>query len=125
MVKLSGTAKKMMMVVAVLVGVFILASALYDRSFGFLPFAAGALLGGGLNIVKIVLLDRIVAKTVAQDVTVTTRSFYAQYFLRLFLTIGALVLAVFVPFISPWGAAAGVISFPLAAHAMRFFPHQD
>ena len=125
MLKLSNTAKKMMVVVLALVGLFILASVVYYRSFAFLPFAIGALLGGGLNVLKIILLNRIVEKTVAGNADVTVRSFYAQYFLRLFLTIGVLLAAVWVPFISLWGAAAGVISFPIAAYSMRFFKPQD
>jgi len=125
MVKLSNTAKKMMMVVLILVGVFILASAVYYRSFAFLPFAIGAILGGGLNVVKIFLLNSIVEKTVAGDIGVTTRSFYGQYFFRFFLTIAVLALAVWVPFISLWGAAAGIVTFPIAAYSMSLFKLQD
>jgi len=125
MVKLSNTAKKMTMVVSVLIGVLILASIVYYRSFAFLPFAIGAILGGGLNIVKILLLNRIVEKTVSMDPSVTVRSFYAQYFLRFILTIGVLLAAALVPFISLWGAVAGVGIFPIAAYSMSLFKLED
>ena len=125
MVKLSGTAKRMMMVVLVLVALSIIASAVYYRSFAFLPFAAGALMGGGLNVVKILLLNRLVERTVAGDAGVTVRSVHAQFFLRFILTIAVLLTAALLPFISLWGAAAGVITFPFAAYSMKFFKHED
>ena len=125
MVKLSNTAKKMMMVVWILVGVFILASVVFYRSAGFLPFALGAILGGSLNTVKIILLNRIVERTTAMDPSVTVRSFQAQYFLRFILTIAVLVTAALVPFISLWGAAVGVGIFPIAAYSMGLFKIED
>jgi len=76
-------------------------------------------------VVKIILLNRIVEKTLAGDAGVTVRSFYAQYFFRFLLTIAVLLAAVFVPFISLWGAAAGVGTFPLAAYSMKFFKTED
>ena len=125
MMKLSDTARKMAGVVCVLAAVFIIASAVFYRSFAFLPFAFGVLLGGGVNLVKIILLNRIVERTIAMDVSVTVRSFYGQYFLRFFLTIGVFVVATQVPVISFWGVAAGVITFPLSAYSMSFLKPRD
>ncbi|MCL2567823.1 MAG: ATP synthase subunit I [Oscillospiraceae bacterium] len=125
MYKLSGTAKNMILVVCILVVVFIIASAIFYRSFAFLPFAVGAAMGGALNVLKIFLLNRAVERAASGDPTVTSSGFLGAYFLRFLLTAAVLFLAVIVPFISLWGAVAGVLTLPLSAYSMHFFPHQD
>ena len=132
MVKLSITAKNMIFVVCVLVLVFIMASAVYyifftdEGPLAFLPFAVGAVMGGGANVVRIFLLDRLVARTTEEvNFGVTKNTFILQYFLRYLLIVLVLLIAVLVPFISLWGAAAGVITFPLSAHVMLLFKQRE
>ena len=125
MVKLSGTAKNMILVICILAAVFIIASAIFYRSFAFVPFAIGVLMGAGTSVVKIILLNRIIERAVAGDPQVTGRGFTGQYFLRFVLTGVMLLVAAVVPFISLWGAAAGILTLPLSAYSMHFFKHQD
>ena len=127
MYKPSGMAKKMIGIVCVLVVLFIVAAAIASIIFDwveFVPFTIGVLMGGGVNVIRILLLDRLVEKTAADaSVGVTTNRFTVQFLLRFVLTVVVLLVAALVPS-SPlvlWGAAAGVITFPLSAYLMLLF----
>jgi len=125
---MSKMAKKMITVICASVAVFILIAAgvygFLGRA-GFFPFALGLLLGGGLNVLKVVLLDRSIAKAEAIGEHAVARQFQVQYLLRFFLTAAAFLIAVFVPFIDLWGVGAAIITMPIAAYSMRIFAKND
>jgi len=112
--RLSDIAKRITKIMGVLLLVLIAASALYYRSFAFLPFALGALLGVGVSIAKVWLLDRAVDRVMRMDKKNAGGYVYLQYLLRFLLTGLALLLAVLVPFLSIWGMAAGVCTLQIA-----------
>ena len=131
MYKPSGVAKKMILIVCILVVLFLVAAAIASTIFDwfeFIPFTIGVLMGGGVNVVRIFLLDRLVEKTTADaSVGVTTNRFTVQFLLRFVLTVAVLLIAALVPS-SPlvlWGAAAGVITFPLSAYTMLLFKQSE
>ena len=124
--KLSAPAQKMIWVLLASLPLLTGGAAVFYRSWAFLPFAGGALLGAALGIAKVVLLDRAVKKIAAMDAARAGNYARAQSFLRFLLT--ALVLAVpafanrwGLPIGVFWGAAAGVLVYQLAVYSMRLF----
>jgi len=119
--KLSDIATKMLWVICVLLLLLVAGSIAYYRSLLFLPFAYGALLGAAVNMVKVVMLDRTVKKAVGMESNDAGNYVRLQYFLRFVLTGAVLVLAAKVPFISIWGAAAGILTMQFAAFCAKRF----
>jgi len=120
--RLSDIAKRMMAVMGAMLLLLIAASAVYYRSMAFLPFALGALLGVALNALKVRMLDRAVGKAVDMDGARAGGYIRGQHFLRFLLTGLVFVLAALVPFISLWGAAAGVLTLQVALFFLKRFP---
>ena len=116
---MSDVAKKMTWVICALLLLLIAGGAVYYRSLEALPFAYGSLLGCGVNILRIFLLDRAVKKTVGMDPAQAANYVRLQYLLRFVLTGVVLVLAALVPLINIWGAAAGVLSYQVAALSLK------
>ena len=112
--RLSDIAKRMIKVICIFLLLLIAASAAYYRSIAFLPFAAGASLGVALNVLKVILLDRAVSKAVRMEKERAGNYIRIQHFLRFLLTGGVLVAAALLPFISIWGAAAGICTLQIA-----------
>ena len=119
--ELSSIASKIKSATVILLLLLIAASAAYYRSFAFAPFAFGAILGAGLNVVKITMLERAVVKAVGMEKKDAGNYIRFQYFLRLLITGLVLILSATLPFISIWGAAAGIFTMPPATfYAKRF-----
>jgi len=98
----------------------------FYRSWAFLPFAGGALLGTALNIAKVLLLDRAVKKLAGMDAIKAGNYARAQSLLRFLLTALVLAAPAFanrwgLPIGVFWGAAAAVLAYQLAVYAMRLF----
>ena len=124
-INLSDMAKRMMLVVCALLPVLIAGSAIYYRSLSFLPFALGAVMGTALGAAKIVMLDRMVSKVVGMEPARAGNYVRVQQLLRLLLTGIVLVIAALVPFISLWGAAAGVLTYQIAVYSLKWFQKRD
>ena len=118
---LSVVAKKMVLAIGVLLSLLIAGSIVYYRSIAFLPFAFGASLGCGLNVLKIAMLERTVRKTVGIEKKAAVNYVRFQYFLRYLITGLVLTLSAVLPFISLWGAAAGIFTMPPAAFYAKKF----
>ncbi|MCL2699168.1 MAG: hypothetical protein FWE68_02560, partial [Defluviitaleaceae bacterium] len=102
------------------------AGAVYYRSFEAVPFAIGTALGIGLNIVKVIMLGNAVDSAVKMtDGKAAGNYIRTQYFLRFVLTGAVLVFAAVVPFVSLWGAAAGVLTMPFAVMSMKWLAQDD
>jgi len=124
--KLSGPAKKLICIHLAALPLLAGGAVVFYRSWAFLPFAGGALLGTALNIAKTALLDRTVKKLVDMEAAKAGGYTFLQSLLRFLLT--ALVLAVpafatrwGVPIGVFWGAAAGVLVYQLAVYSVRLF----
>jgi len=127
--KLSDMTKKIIVAILVLLLLVIAGGVVFYRSFEALPFALGAILGAGLNIYKMIMLDRLVkVASLAPEANQKSRlmrRYYLQTLFRFVLTAGVLALAHFVPFLNFWGAVAGIFILPLAAFSMKFVSHED
>jgi len=123
--KLSVAAKKMIFVICIALLVIVAISAIYYRSLNFLPFAAGALLGSSLNVLKIILIERTFDKAPGMDVKVIKNYTGLQYFFRFILTGAVLMFAALNEYVSLWGAVAGVCTLQVAALAMKFLYKND
>jgi predicted PurR-regulated permease PerM len=118
--KLSEIAKKMVYAILVISLVCIIASIIYYRSLGFLPFLFGVLLGSVCSILKVFLLDRTVDKALAMDRNEAKNYTSLHHLLRLLISAVVLIIGVLVPQISLWGVVAGIFAFQLAAYSVRF-----
>lgn len=120
--------KKLMVIMSAAAVVMIAGGAAFHRSMPeILYFALGVILATGLNMVKLKMLERTAERLVSSDNDAVGKSFVGmQYLLRLVLTIGMFLAAVFVPFIDLFGAVFGVFTLPISMHILRFFlPMQD
>jgi len=122
--KLSGPAKKMTWILLAALPLLAGGAAAYYRSWAFLPFAGGALLGTALGIAKVLLLDHAVKKLAGMEAARAGNYARAQSMLRFLLTALVLALPAFsakwgVPLGVFWGAAACVLVYQLAIYAMK------
>lgn len=123
--RISKIAKRMMLVVCLLLPAITAAAFLYYRSWYALPFALGAALGVFLNVFKIITLDRMVTKVVTME-TARARSYAKiQQLLRFLFTIAILLLSAFLPFINLIGTAAGVLTYQVAVFFIKGLTEQD
>ena len=109
----------MVFVVCASLAVIIAGGVAYFRSLEYLPFALGAVMGAGLNVVKILLMERTVDKSVVMEKSRAENYLRLQYLLRYLLTGAVLIAAVFVPFLNLWGAALGILTMPVATFFVR------
>jgi len=130
--KLSKPGKRMIFFVCVAaLGVIVVGAAVY-RSIEALYFAFGVVLTSSLNVAKIYLLERTVKNTLSMDDPGIGKNYVRfQYLIRYFLT-GAVLLAaglisVYVdpPFISIWGAVAGIFTLQIAVIIVRSLKNDD
>lgn len=112
----------MLLLMCILILAALVVSILYYRSLGFLPFAYGLLIGGGVSVLKVLLLERAIDKALQKEQKAAGAYIQLQQLLRLFLTGGALLLSALVPEISLLGAAVGVFTYPIAIYGTRLFP---
>jgi len=117
--RMSGAAKRMLLVVGISLPVLVAGSAAYYRSPAFLPFAYGALLGTAMNAAKIFLLDRTVKKVTEMDADKAGNYVRLRHFLNFLLTGLALVTAAVVPFINLWGTVAEVLVYQAAVYSLK------
>lgn len=118
--KLTKLAKKMILIICIIMLVFMTASVIYYRSLACLPFIYGGLLGCALSVYKVILLEKAVDKALGLEQSTADNYVRLQSLLRFFLSAVVLVAAALVPAISLWGAVAGVFSFQLSLYVLRF-----
>ena len=123
--QLHGTVKKMALVICVSSLVIIAAGAVYYRSFSILPFALGVFLTAAFNVLKLVMFERSIEKAMNMEGKDAENFIRFQYLLRYLLTGLVLFLAVKIPFISLWGAIAGIFTLKIAAFSMKFFESDE
>jgi len=119
---LSDLARRLIITVVAITLLCIIISAIYYRSWAFLPFMLGALLGGAVSILKIFLLERAVDKTLAMEKGRAGNYVTLQYLFRLGLSAAALLLGALVKEVSLWGVVAGALAYQLAIYTVRFKP---
>jgi hypothetical protein len=118
--KLTQLAKKMILIICILMLIFTAASIIYYRSLACLPFIYGCLLGGALSSYKVILLDKAVDKALGLEQKTADNYVRLQHLLRFFLSAVVLVAAALIPAINLWGAVAGVFFFQLSLYVLRF-----
>ena len=111
----------MLLIICCLAVAAVIIGAVYYRSFAFFPFAAGVVLGAGVNIVKIKMIERVVKNATNAEKTISPAYVPIQNILRFLLTAIVLGLAAFFDFISLLGAAVGIITMPIAGYSLSVF----
>lgn len=114
--KVSPLAKRMIITIVGISALFVAASFIYYRSLAFLPFLLGALLGTGVSIWKVFVLERAVDRALGMDKKKAGNYVSLQQLFRLFVTGVVLFIGAVVPQVSLWGVAAGIIAFQLALY---------
>lgn len=118
--KLSNLAKRMIVAILIVTLVCLIGSVLYYRSLGFFPFLFGLVLGSGVSIAKVILLERAVDKALSMDKERAGTYVSIHHLFRLLLTGIALFIGAVVPQISLWGAAAGIFAYQVALYTSNF-----
>ncbi|WP_373755296.1 ATP synthase subunit I [Jeotgalibaca porci] len=114
--KVSPLAKRMIIIIVGIAALFVVASFVYYRSLAFLPFLLGTLLGTGVSIWKVFVLERAVDRALGMDKKKAGNYVSLQQLFRLFVTGVVLFTGAVVPQVSLWGVAAGIIAFQLALY---------
>ncbi|MGO4994308.1 ATP synthase subunit I [Jeotgalibaca porci] len=114
--KVSPLAKRMIITIVGISALFVVASFIYYRSLAFLPFLLGALLGTGVSIWKVFVLERAVDRALGMDKKKAGNYVSLQQLFRLFVTGVVLFTGAVVPQVSLSGVAAGIIAFQLALY---------
>ncbi|WP_373790570.1 ATP synthase subunit I [Jeotgalibaca porci] len=114
--KVSPLAKRMIITIVGIAALFVVASFVYYRSLAFLPFLLGTLLGTGVSIWKVFVLERAVDRALGMDKKKAGNYVSLQQLFRLFVTGVVLFTGAVVPQVSLWGVAAGIIAFQLALY---------
>jgi len=130
--QLSLSSKRIIRMIALAAFVMIIGGALFYRSFEALPFAFGVLVTSALNVLKIIMLERTVNKTLDMEDPDSGRNYIRlQYLFRYFIT--AVVLVVIgiihtrsaVPVISIWGALFGIFTMQIAVIITRHMKQEE
>lgn len=114
--KVSPLAKRMIIIIVGIAALFVVASFVYYRSLAFLPFLLGTLLGTGVSIWKVFVLERAVDRALGMDKKKAGNYVSLQQLFRLFVTGVVLFVGAVVPQVNLWGVAAGIMAFQLALY---------
>lgn len=116
MMKLSEEARGMIQTILVIGVIGMLISLLYYRSIDSLPFLWGALIGTFVSIIKVIMLDRTVDKSLTMEAKQASNYVALQQLVRLGISAIALYIGATVDGISLWGVVVGVLSFQAAIY---------
>ena len=116
---ISAAARKMIIAIGISSLIIIIIGAVF-YSEQILPFTLGVILMAGLNVFKVLSLERAVNKAVDMTKEKSAGNYIrVQFLLRYILTAAVLVIAAFVPFIDILGAAAGVFTYQIAVFCLK------
>lgn len=117
--KLSHLAKRMIFTIIIISVICTILSVVYYRSLEFLPFLFGIILGSGLSIYKVLLLEKAVDKALDMENKRAGSHVAINHMLRLLLSGLALFIGAIVDQISLWGVVAGILSFQLSLYSLK------
>lgn len=117
--KLSKVAQRMVQTILILSVIVLLISLLFRSYIEFVPLLLGLTLGSGTSILKVILLDKAVDKSLTMDKKKATNYVSLQHMLRLFLTAVVLFVGAVVDGINLWGVVIGVLAYQLAAYSTK------
>lgn len=107
------------MVIIIIFIIALIASLILSSYIEFWPFFAGILIGSGASILKVVLLDWAVDKTLTMEKKQATNFISLQHILRLFLTAIVLFIGAVVDGINLWGVVIGILAYQLSAYSSK------
>lgn len=123
---LSKTTKNIIMMIGIVALVFIIGGIVFHRSILALYFALGVIITSSLNVAKMYLVERTVNNTLEIENQESGKIYVKlQFLLRYVITIAVLLgvglinVFVYPPFISIWGAIAGLFTLQIAVIIVR------
>ena len=117
--KVSELPRRVIIVILIVALVALAASVIYYRSTEFLPFMYGLLIGTATSVLKVLLLERAVNKTLSMDKKKVGGYVSLQHLLRLGISGAALAIGALVDGSNLWGVVAGVLAYQLAWYIAR------
>ena len=124
---MKAVSQKMILVIVILTVLIAIGGGVFyfvnDNFLGIIPFAAGAALAMLANIAKVLLLKRTVEIAVDKEEASAKLYMQGQYFIRLLLTAGVFLLAVFIPdsIVNFMGTVIAIFTLPIATYSVKFF----
>ena len=124
---MEAVSKRMILVIVILSILISIGGGMFffinDSAVRILPFTMGALIGMIVNIIKVLWLKRTVEHAVTMEESKAKLHLQGQYFIRLVLTAGAFLLAVFTPdnIIDFMGTVFAIFTLPVATYSVKFF----
>ncbi|MCL2548683.1 MAG: hypothetical protein FWE76_05945 [Symbiobacteriaceae bacterium] len=113
---LSDIARKTTIALAVLYALVVTGSIVFYRSVEAVPFVLGALLGSGLNVYKVIMIDDATNRIVGMEPLQASNYVRLQYLIRLGLSALVLLAGAFLPLFSLWGVGAGLLTLQPATY---------
>jgi hypothetical protein len=93
-----------------------------DSILAVMSFALGVVISSGLNVLKMILIERATRKTLdTADEKAGKNYVRFQFIIRYVLSIVVLLAAALIPFINIWGAILGLFTLHIGAFSMKIF----
>jgi len=94
-----------------------------------LSWGIGVLLGGGFTVVRLVMMQKSIERSVHMDPQKSSRYARAQYVVRYFLSAAVLIVAAVTPWINPISTVLAMISLKLVTYIQgwldkKYYPDQ-
>ena len=124
---MEAVSKRMILVIVVLCmliavggGIFYFVNDNLPEAF---PFATGAFMAMAANIIKVIWLKRTVERAVTMEESAAKLHLQGQYFIRLVLTAGVFLAAVFAPdnIVNFMGTVFAIFTLPIATYSVKLF----
>lgn len=127
MLKTSDTSKKMIIVMCILLVIETIGGLFFFNTFiGFVGLFIGLLIGTGLSIVKLILMEKALIKSVSMEKKAASNYINKQYFFRYLATVIILVIcAINHPTINLFGVGIGLINMHISAYLFGLFLNNE
>lgn len=118
--------QRMILVIVGLSAIIVLGGVVFYSGSGFsavFPFAVGVVMAMAVNVIKVLWLKKTVESAVDMEAGAARFHLQKQYFVRLVLTAGVFLVAVYAPdhIVNFMGTVFGIFTLPIATRSMQFF----
>ena len=123
MLNISDTAKKLIIGTVCIAAILSIIGSFFITDT--ISFFIGALAATAISVLKIILMERSIVRSVDMDAKGAVVYARAQYAMRYFMTIGVMVAVASFSTAALYGAIAAMLAMPFASHAMRYMMRNE